>query len=101
MNRLVVPDAGRARRIASLLLAACSLALVFTLSLASIARAAEGDLQPVPKLLKRVTDTTASLSAAEEARIEARLGTLEAAKGAPIALRSAATPQPRPLFGYA
>ncbi len=101
MNRLVVPDAARARRIASLLLAACSLALVFTLSLASIARAAEGDLQPVPKLLKRVTDTTASLSAEEGVRIEARLGTFEAAKGAQIAVLIVATTQPEPVFDYA
>src|SRR5258706_16476276 len=100
MNRLVVPDAGRARRIASLLLAACSLALVFTLSLASIARGAEGDLQPVPILLKRVTDTTASLPAEEGVRIEARIGAFEAAEGAQDAVLLVATTPPEPSVDY-
>ena len=39
---------------------------------------AEGDPQPIPKLEKRVTDLTATLSAVDEGRIEARLKEFEA-----------------------
>ena len=79
----------------------CLLASAFMLAHADIACAAEGDFQPVPKLVKRVTDVTASLSAADEARIEARIKAFEAAKGAQIAVLIVPTTQPEPLFDFA
>lgn len=63
--------------------------------------AAEGDPQPVPKLDKRVTDQTATLSSAEEARIEARLKAFEVKKGAQIAVLIVGTTQPETIFDYA
>lgn len=63
--------------------------------------AAEGDPQPVPALKTRVTDTTATLSAAEEARIESKLREFEAQKGAQIAVLIVGTTQPEAIFDYA
>lgn len=85
--------------------AAFAFAGLCALLLAGLAHAAgsavaEGDFQPVPKLVKRITDTTATLSAADEARIEARLTAYEAAKGAQIAVLIVATTQPETIFDY-
>lgn len=63
--------------------------------------AAEGDPQPVPPLKERVTDTTATLSSADEARIEAKLKQFEAQKGAQIAVLIVGTTQPEAIFDYA
>ncbi|MBL8522648.1 MAG: TPM domain-containing protein [Betaproteobacteria bacterium] len=63
--------------------------------------AAEGDLQPIPPLKERITDTTATLSAADEARIEAKLKQFEAQKGAQIAVLIVGTTQPEAIFDYA
>lgn len=63
--------------------------------------AAEGDPQPVPPLKERITDTTATLSAADEARIEAKLKQFEAQKGAQIAVLIVGTTQPEAIFDYA
>lgn len=65
-----------------------------------VASAAEGDLQPVPKLDKRVIDTTATLSAADESRIMGRLSAFEAQKGAQIAVLIVPTTLPEPIFDY-
>ena len=62
--------------------------------------AAEGDPQPVPKLDKRVIDLTATLSAADEARIAARLKEFESQKGAQIAVLIVGTTQPEAIFDY-
>lgn len=62
--------------------------------------AAEGDFQVVPKLTKRVTDMTATLSPADDARIEARLKEYETRKGAQIAVLIVATTQPETVFDY-
>ena len=62
--------------------------------------AAEGDPIAVPKLSKRVTDLTATLSAADESRIEARLKDFEAKKGAQIAVLIVGTTQPETIFDY-
>ena len=77
------------------------IASALTLGHADFARAAEGDFQTVPKLVKRITDTTATLSAADEARIEARLKAFEAGKGAQIAVLIVPTTQPETVFDYA
>ena len=77
-------------------------ALITTLAIlvSVVTLAAEGDLIAVPKLVKRVTDTTATLSGDDEARIEARLKTYEAAKGTQIAVLIVATTQPETIFDY-
>jgi uncharacterized protein len=62
---------------------------------------AEGDPQPIPKLDKRVIDLTATLSAADEARIAAKLAAFEAKKGAQIAVLIVGTTQPEAIFDYA
>jgi len=72
----------------------------FMLSWGSVAPAAEGDPVAVPKLSKRVTDLTATLSAADGARIEARLKDFEAKKGAQIAVLIVGTTQPETIFDY-
>ena len=69
-------------------------------ALAPDAIAAEGDIVAIPKLVKRVTDLTATLSVADEARIEARLKTFEEKKGAQIAVLIVATTQPETIFDY-
>ena len=62
--------------------------------------AAEGDFIAIPKLEKRVTDLTATLSATDESRIEARLKEFEAKKGAQIAVLIVGTTQPETIFDY-
>ncbi len=64
------------------------------------AHAAEGDFQPIPPLKHRVTDLTATLNAADEARIEARLREYEAKKGTQIAVLIVGTTLPEPAFDY-
>lgn len=76
------------------------LASIFMWALAADAIAAEGDIVAIPKLVKRVTDLTATLSVADEARIEARLKTFEEKKGAQIAVLIVATTQPETIFDY-
>jgi uncharacterized protein len=63
--------------------------------------AAPGDYQNVPALKKRVTDLTATLSLADEARIEARLNSFETKKGAQIAVLIVDSTQPETAFDYA
>lgn len=63
--------------------------------------AAPGDYLSVPALKKRVTDLTATLSPADEARIEARLKEFETKKGAQIAVLIVDSTQPEPVFDYA
>ncbi len=79
-------------------------ALVFAMAavaLPFLGHAAEGDPQPIPKYDKRVIDLTATLSAADEARIAAKLKEFEANKGAQIAVLIVATTQPEAIFDYA
>ncbi len=63
--------------------------------------AAPGDYLSVPALKKRVTDLTATLSPADEARIEARLKEFETKKGAQIAVLIVDSTQPETAFDYA
>ena len=65
-----------------------------------VASAAEGDIVAIPKLEKRVTDLTATLSSTEEARIEARLREFEAKKGAQVAVLIVGTTTPETIFDY-
>jgi uncharacterized protein len=61
-------------------------------------RAAE--LQPVPPLAARVTDTTGTLSASEQAALEQKLAAFEARKGAQIAVLVVPTTQPEEIEQY-
>ena len=65
-----------------------------------VASATEGDPQPIPPLKARVTDLTATLSSADEARIGAKLAAFEAGKGAQIAVLIVGTTQPEAIFDY-
>ena len=49
---------------------------------------------------KRVTDQTATLSAADEARIEAKLRAFETAKGAQLVVLIVPTTQPETIFDF-
>ena len=92
----------RARGVRSYFTAQTLLLLsVLLLSYGDPTAAAEGDFQAIPKLVKRITDTTATLSAVDETRFEGRLKTLEAIKGAQIAVLIVTTTLPEPVFDYA
>jgi uncharacterized protein len=57
-------------------------------------------LQPVPKLEARVTDTTGTLTAAEQAELEQKLRAFEERKGAQIAVLVVATTRPEEIEQY-
>ena len=76
------------------------LAVVLLLLNVQASRAAEGDFVAVPKLERRVTDLTATLSATDAARIEARVKAFEQAKGAQIAVLIIESTQPETAFDY-
>jgi uncharacterized protein len=93
------PRASRQRGAAWRVIGQMWLALLLAL-VAAFATAAEGDFIAVPKLEKRVTDTTGTLSGIDEARIEARLKAFEAAKGAQIAVLIVDSTIPETVFDY-
>lgn len=62
--------------------------------------AAEGDLQKIPKLEKRVTDLAAALAEGEEARITERIRVFEQNKGGQIAVLIVDTTAPEAIFDY-
>ncbi|MCA3017689.1 MAG: TPM domain-containing protein [Rhodocyclaceae bacterium] len=62
--------------------------------------AAEGDLQKIPKLEKRVTDLAAALAEGEEARITERIRVFEQKKGGQIAVLIVDTTAPEAIFDY-
>jgi uncharacterized protein len=64
------------------------------------AAAAEGDLQKIPKLEKRVTDLAAALSESDEARISERIRAFEQKKGGQIAVLIVDTTSPEAIFDY-
>jgi uncharacterized protein len=77
-------------------------ALLAVLLLAGGAGAAPAaDLQPVPPLQTRVTDTTGTLTAGQQAELEGKLAAFEQRKGAQIALLIVPTTQPEALEQYA
>ena len=78
-----------------------SRALLAVLLLAGAAAAAPGaDLQPVPSLQARVTDTTGTLTAGQQAELEGKLAAFEQRKGAQIALLIVPTTQPEAIEQY-
>lgn len=62
--------------------------------------AATGDFADIPVLKKRVTDTTGSLSAADQERIESALSAFEAKKGSQIAVLIVPSTQPEAIEQY-
>lgn len=64
------------------------------------AMAAEGDLQNIPKLEKRVTDLAATLGPEDEARITERIRVFEQKKGGQIAVLVVDTTAPEAIFDY-
>lgn len=75
-------------------------ALIFA-SAAGLAFAATGDFADIPALKQRVTDSTATLSSAEEARIESVLRAFEQKKGSQIVVLIVPTTQPEAIEQYA
>ena len=59
------------------------------------------ELQPIPALSARVTDQTATLSAAQSTALEAKLAALEREKGAQLAVLMVTTVQPETVNEYA
>ncbi|MFM7295117.1 MAG: TPM domain-containing protein [Burkholderiales bacterium] len=64
------------------------------------AGAAEGDLQKIPALEKRVTDLAAALGQDEQARITERIRVFEQNKGGQIAVLIVDTTAPEAIFDY-
>ncbi|MCA3001002.1 MAG: TPM domain-containing protein [Rhodocyclaceae bacterium] len=62
--------------------------------------AAEGDLQKIPALEKRVTDLAAALGQDEQARITERIRVFEQKKGGQIAVLIVDTTAPEAIFDY-
>ena len=58
-------------------------------------------LQPIPALTARVTDTSGTLSAADKASLEARLAAFEQDKGSQIVILMVPTTQPEDIAAYA
>jgi uncharacterized protein len=65
---------------------------------AGVPRAA--DLQPIPPLASRVTDTTGTLTAGQQADLNARLAAFEQRKGTQIAVLIVPTTQPEAIEQY-
>jgi uncharacterized protein len=74
---------------------------VFLALAAGLALAATGDFADIPSLKQRVTDTTATLSSADEARIESVLRAFEQKKGSQIVVLIVPTTQPEAIEQYA
>jgi uncharacterized protein len=58
------------------------------------------DLQPIPPLQSRVTDTTGTLTAGQQAELEGKLAAFEQRKGTQIALLIVPTTQPEAIEQY-
>lgn len=75
-------------------------AIVALSALAAAPAAGALDLQPIPPLRARVTDTTGTLAEAERAALEKKLADFEARKGAQIAVLIVPTTQPEEIEQY-
>ena len=76
------------------------LAVVFGIALAFVAAWAADDLQPIPALGARVTDTTGTLDAGQKQALESQLAALEQRKGAQLAVLIVATTRPEEIEQY-
>lgn len=68
--------------------------------LAASATSAGEDLQPIPPLTARVTDTTGTLDAAQRAALEAKLEAFEREKGSQLVVLMVPTTQPEDIAQY-
>jgi uncharacterized protein len=75
--------------------------IVACVALAMSPVAGAGELAPIPDLHHRVTDTTATLSSADIATLDARLAALEQRKGAQVAILLVPTTAPEAIEPYA
>lgn len=76
------------------------LALLLLLSCAGVFASAQ-DLRPVPALTERVIDQTGTLSAADSARLVAKLAEFEASAGPQIVVLMVPTTQPEDIASFA
>jgi uncharacterized protein len=92
----MTPFAGRSHR------PGIALALLLAASLVAPAPAADTNagLQPIPKLSARVTDTTWTLTGAQQAALEQKLAAFEAAKGSQLAVLIVPTTHPEEIEQY-
>ncbi|MBH1957430.1 MAG: TPM domain-containing protein [Burkholderiales bacterium] len=77
-----------------------ALLLAMWLPLASVAAWAQG-VQPVPPLTAHVMDSTGTLTAAQQAALEARLTAFEQSRGAQVVMLIVPTTQPEDIAAYA
>lgn len=77
-----------------------TLLLAVWLPLASVAAWAQG-VQPVPPLTAHVMDSTGTLTAAQQAALEARLAAFEQSRGAQVVVLMVPTTQPEDIAAYA
>jgi uncharacterized protein len=76
------------------------LALLAVIAFFSAADALSADLQTIPPLTARVTDTTGTLDAQQKQSLEATLAALEQRKGAQLAVLLVPTTQPEDIAQY-
>src|SRR5512145_3246356 len=70
---------------------------LLALCLPALLAVAAAEAVPIPALTARVTDLTASLSAAQAGELEARLTAFEAKKGSQVVVLVLPTTQPEPI----
>ena len=75
-------------------------ALLLTGIAAAALAFAAGDLQPIPPLSARVTDTTGTLDAQQKQALESELAALEQRKGSQVAVLIVPTTQPEEIEQY-
>jgi uncharacterized protein len=82
--------------------AALALTLLSAVSVAAFGQGAAADagLQPIPKLTARITDTTGTLTAEQQAALEQKLAAFEAAKGSQLSVLIVPTTQPEEIEQY-
>lgn len=82
-------------------IAALIFALVFALELLATGSARAQDVLPVPPLAARVIDQTATLSAAQQQALEAKLAALETQRGTQLVVLIVPTTLPEDIAAYA
>ncbi len=89
-----------ARLIGAAAMLAWRLAVVVLLGVCGAQSALAQQLQPIPSLQARVTDTTATLDPAQVAELESALAALEARKGTQVAVLMVPTTAPEAIEQY-
>src|SRR5678815_3321826 len=76
------------------------LALLAVIAFSYVVESFGADLQQIPPLTARVTDTTGTLDASQKQTLETSLGTLEQRKGAQLAVLMVPTVKPEEIEQY-